>query len=65
MRIYPAALLFGARELCDQPRKMLSKSINPKAKKQIEIKELKAKRNKAGAFTVVAKTWFAMKTKWL
>lgn len=36
----------------------------PNAKKQAEVKELKAKRDKTRSFSVVAKAWFSTKTKW-
>lgn len=62
--VYPAVSLADARQRRDEARRLLAQGIDPNAKKQAEVKELKAKRDKTRTFTVVAKAWFATKTKW-
>lgn len=62
--VYPAVSLADARQRRDEARRLLAHGIDPNAKKQAEVKELKAKRDKTRCFTVVAKAWFATKTKW-
>ncbi|SQC90700.1 Prophage CP4-57 integrase [Cedecea neteri] len=60
----PCCSLADARQRRDEARRLLAQGIDPNAKKQAEVKELKAKRDKTCTFTVVAKAWFATKTKW-
>lgn len=62
--VYPAVSLADARQRRDEAKRLLAQGIDPNAKKQAEVKELKAKRDKTRTFTVVAKAWFATKTKW-
>ncbi|HBY9539990.1 TPA: integrase arm-type DNA-binding domain-containing protein [Klebsiella aerogenes] len=62
--VYPAVSLADARQRRDEARRLLAQGIDPNAKKQAEVKELKTKRDKTRTFTVVAKAWFATKTKW-
>ncbi|WP_038918513.1 integrase arm-type DNA-binding domain-containing protein [Dickeya sp. MK7] len=62
--VYPAVSLSDARQRRDEARKLLAQGIDPNAKKQAEVKELKAKRDNTRSFRTVAKAWFATKTKW-
>ena len=62
--VYPAVSLSDARQRRDEARRLLAQGIDPNAKKQAEVKELKAKRDKTRSFSVVAKAWFSTKTKW-
>jgi integrase len=62
--VYPAVSLSDARQRRDEARRLLAQGIDPNAKKQAEVKELKAKRDKTRSFRIVAKAWFATKTKW-
>ena len=62
--VYPAVSLSDARQRRDEARRLLAQGIDPNAKKQAEVKELKAKRDKTRSFRTVAKAWFATKTKW-
>lgn len=62
--VYPAVSLSDARQRRDEARRLLAQGIDPNAKKQAEVKELKAKRDKTRTFAMVAKAWFATKTKW-
>lgn len=62
--VYPAVSLADARQRRDEARRLLAQGIDPNTKKQAEVKELKAKRDKTRTFTVVAKAWFSTKTKW-
>lgn len=62
--VYPAVSLSVARQRRDEARRLLAQGIDPNAKKQAEVKELKAKRDKTRSFSIVAKAWFSTKTKW-
>lgn len=62
--VYPAVSLSDARQRRDEARRLLAQGIDPNAKKQAEVKELKAKRDNTRSFRTVAKAWFATKTKW-
>lgn len=62
--VYPAVSLSDARQRRDEARRLLAQGIDPNAKKQSEVKELKAKRDKTRSFSIVAKAWFSTKTKW-
>jgi len=62
--VYPVVSLADARQRRDEARRLLAQGIDPNAKKQAEVKELKAKRDKTRCFALVAKAWFATKTKW-
>lgn len=62
--VYPAVSLADARQRRDEARRLLAQGIDPNAKKQAEVKELKAERDKARCFSMVAKAWFATKSKW-
>ncbi|MGV3346178.1 tyrosine-type recombinase/integrase [Enterobacteriaceae bacterium LUAb1] len=62
--VYPAVPLADARQRRDKARRLLAQGIDPNARKQAEVKELKAKRDKTRSFTVVTKSWFSTKTKW-
>ncbi|MBV8044626.1 integrase arm-type DNA-binding domain-containing protein [Pluralibacter sp.] len=62
--VYPAVSLSDARQRRDEARRLLAQGIDPNAKKQAEVKELKAKRDKTRSFSMVAKAWFSTKTKW-
>lgn len=62
--VYPVVSLADARQLRDEARRLLAQGIDPNAKKQAEVKELKAKRDKTRSFSMVAKAWFSTKTKW-
>ncbi|HCX5584122.1 TPA: integrase arm-type DNA-binding domain-containing protein [Escherichia coli] len=62
--VYPAVSLSDARQRRDEARRLLAQGIDPNAKKQAEVKELKAKRDNTRTFRTVAKAWFATKTKW-
>lgn len=62
--VYPAVSLADARQRRDEAKRLLAQGIDPNAKKQAEVKELKAKRDNTRAFRTVAKAWFATKTKW-
>ena len=62
--VYPVVSLSDARQRRDEARRLLAQGIDPNAKKQAEVKELKAKRDKTRTFAVVAKAWFSTKTKW-
>lgn len=59
--VYPAVSLSDARQRRDEARRLLAQGIDPNAKKQAEVKELKAKRDKTRTFAVVAKAWFSTK----
>lgn len=62
--VYPAVSLSDARQRRDEARRLLARGIDPNAKKQAEVKELKAKRDNTRSFRTVAKAWFSTKTKW-
>ena len=62
--VYPAVSLSDARQRRDEARRLLAQGIDPNAKKQAEVKELKAKRDSTRSFRTVAKAWFSTKTKW-
>ena len=62
--VYPAVSLPDARQRRDEARRLLAQGIDPNAKKQAEVKELKAKRDNTRSFRTVAKAWFSTKTKW-
>lgn len=62
--VYPAVSLSDARQRRDEARRLLAQGIDPSAKKQAEVKELKAKRDNTRSFRTVAKAWFSTKTKW-
>ncbi|HEM7498884.1 tyrosine-type recombinase/integrase [Klebsiella aerogenes] len=62
--VYPAVSLSDARQRRDEARRLLAQGIDPNAKKQAEVKELKAKRDNTHSFRTVAKAWFSTKTKW-
>ncbi|HHS9832582.1 TPA: tyrosine-type recombinase/integrase [Klebsiella variicola subsp. variicola] len=62
--VYPAVSLADARQRRDEARRLLAQGIDPNTKKQAEVKELKAKRDKTRSFRTVAKAWFSTKTKW-
>lgn len=62
--VYPTVSLSDARQRRDEARRLLAQGIDPNAKKQAEVKELKAKRDNTRYFRTVAKAWFATKTKW-
>lgn len=62
--VYPTVSLSDARQRRDEARRLLAQGIDPNAKKQAEVKELKAKRDNTRSFRTVAKAWFATKTKW-
>ena len=62
--VYPAVSLSDARQRRDEARRLLAQGIDPNAKKQAEVKELKAKRDNTRSFRTVAKAWFSTKTKW-
>ncbi|WP_142994234.1 Arm DNA-binding domain-containing protein, partial [Klebsiella pneumoniae] len=59
--VYPAVSLSDARQRRDEARRLLAQGIDPNAKKQAEVKELKAKRDNTRSFRTVAKAWFATK----
>lgn len=62
--VYPAVSLADARQRRDEARRLLAQGIDPNAKKQAEVKELKAKRDNTRSFRFVAKAWFSTKRKW-
>lgn len=62
--VYPAVSLSDARQRRDEAKRLLAQGIDPNAKKQAKVKELKAKRDNTRSFRTVAKAWFATKTKW-
>lgn len=62
--VYPAVSLGDARQRRGEARRLLAQGIDPNAKKQAEVKELKAKRDNTRSFRTVAKAWFSTKTKW-
>ncbi|MBJ2526825.1 integrase arm-type DNA-binding domain-containing protein, partial [Salmonella enterica subsp. enterica serovar Albany] len=62
--VYPAVSLADARQRRDEAKKLLAQGIDPNAKKQADEKVLQEKRDKTRSFRVVAKSWFATKTKW-
>ncbi|WP_122095637.1 integrase arm-type DNA-binding domain-containing protein [Rahnella sp. Larv3_ips] len=62
--VYPAVSLADARQRRDEARRLLAQGIDPNAKKQAEVKELKAKRDNTRTFKAVTKAWFSTKTKW-
>ena len=62
--VYPAVSLSDARQRRDEARRLLAQGIDPNAKKQAEVKALKAKRDNTRSFRTVAKAWFSTKTKW-
>ncbi|AXF75437.1 integrase arm-type DNA-binding domain-containing protein [Erwinia tracheiphila] len=62
--VYPAVSLADVRQRRDEARRLLAQGIDPNARKQAEVKELKAKRDKTRSFSIVAKAWFSTKTKW-
>lgn len=62
--VYPVVSLSDARQRRDEARRLLAQGIDPNAKKQAEVKELKAKRDNTRSFRTVAKAWFSTKTKW-
>lgn len=62
--VYPAVSLADARQRRDEAKRLLAQGIDPNAKKQAEVKELKAKRDNTRSFKAVAKAWFSTKKKW-
>lgn len=62
--VYPVVSLADVRQRRDEARRLLAQGIDPNAKKQAEVTELKAKRDNTRSFRVVAKAWFATKKKW-
>ena len=62
--VYPAVSLAGARQRRDEARRLLAQGIDPNAKKQAEVKELKAKRDNTRTFKAVTKAGFSTKKKW-
>ncbi|MFO5671720.1 Arm DNA-binding domain-containing protein, partial [Klebsiella pneumoniae] len=48
--VYPAVSLSDARQRRDEARRLLAQGIDPNAKKQAEVKELKAKRDNTRSF---------------
>lgn len=52
--VYPAVSLADTRQR-DEAKRLLAQGIAPNAKKQAEVKELKAKRDKTRCFAMVAK----------
>ncbi len=62
--VYPAVSLADARQRRDEAKKLLAQGIDPNAKKQADEKALQEKRDKTRSFRVVARSWFATKTKW-
>ncbi len=62
--VYPAVSLADARQRRDEAKRLLAQGIDPNAKKQADEKVLQEKRDKTRSFRVVAKSWFATKTKW-
>ena len=53
--VYPVVSLSDARQRRDEARRLLAQGIDPNAKKQAEVKELKAKRDNTRSFRTVAK----------
>ncbi len=62
--VYPVVSLAYARRRRDEAKRLLVKGIDPNAKKQAGEKVRQEKRDKTRSFRVVAKSWFATKTKW-
>lgn len=62
--VYPAVSLADARQRRDEAKRLLAQDIDPNAKKQAEVKELKAKRDNTRSFKAVTKAWFSTKKKW-
>lgn len=62
--VYPAVSLAVARQRRDETKRLLAQGIDPNAKKQAEVKELKAKRDNSRFLRAVAKAWFSTKKKW-
>ena len=59
--VYPAVSLADARQRRDEAKRLLAQDIDPNAKKQAEVKELKAKRDNTRSFKAVTKAWFSTK----
>ncbi len=62
--VYPAVSLADARLHRDEAKRLLAQGIDPNAKKQAEVKGLKAKRDNTRSFKPVAKAWFTTKKRW-
>lgn len=62
--VYPAVSLADARQRRDEAKRLLAQGTDPNAKKQAEVKELKAKRDNTRTFKAVTKAWFSTKKKW-
>ena len=62
--IYPAVSLADARPRRDEAKKLLAQGTDLNAKKQAEVKVLKAKGDNTRSFRVVAKAWFATMKEW-
>ncbi|SUG14486.1 CP4-like integrase [Salmonella enterica subsp. arizonae] len=62
--VYPTVSLADARQRRDEAKRLLDQGIDPNAKKQAEVKELKAKRDNTRSFKSVTKAWFSTKKKW-
>ncbi|SUG47179.1 CP4-like integrase [Salmonella enterica subsp. arizonae] len=55
--VYPTVSLADARQRRDEAKRLLDQGIDPNAKKQAEVKELKAKRDNTRSFKSVTKAW--------
>ncbi len=62
--VYPVVSLADARQRRDEAKRLLAQGTDPNAKKQADVKELKAKRDNTRSFKAVAKAWFSTKKKW-
>jgi len=62
--VYPAVSLADARQRRNETTRLLAPGIDPDAKKQVEVEELKARCDKTRCFAIVAKAGFDTKTKW-
>ncbi|EGW1917256.1 DUF4102 domain-containing protein [Salmonella enterica] len=62
--VNPTVSLADARQRRDEAKRLLAQGIDPNAKKQAEVKELKAKRDNTRSFKSVTKAWFSTKKKW-
>lgn len=54
--VYPAVSHADARQRRDEAKRLFAQGIDPNAKKQAEVKELKARRDKTRSFSVVTLT---------
>jgi len=62
--VYPAVSLADARQRPGEAIRLLAPGIDPDAKKQPEVEELKARCDKTRCFAIVANAGFDTKTKW-